>query len=336
MEIREAADRAAGLTRQLLAFSRRQVLAPQVLDMNGIVANTEKMLRRLIGEDIEMSTTLGQGLGRIKADAGQIEQIVMNLAINARDAMPKGGKLNIETANVSLDDAYARGHISVTPGPYVMLAVTDNGMGMDAETQMRIFEPFFTTKAMGKGTGLGLATVYGIVKQSGGHIWVYSELRKGTTFKVYFPQVEGMAVNVIQPGAQCGDSRGTETVLVAEDEDSIRQLVRDVLTSKGYLVLEAKSGAEALAASHAHSGTIHLVLTDVVLPQMSGPDLAEQWALQRPETKIIYMSGYTNNAICDHGLLDKNLAFIEKPFTPQNLVKKVREVLDAEPGAAAA
>ncbi|HEV2350215.1 MAG TPA: response regulator [Terriglobia bacterium] len=334
-EIQQAADRASGLTRQLLAFGRRQVLAPQILDLNAVLSNIDKMLHRLIGEDIEMETLAAVELGRVKADAGQIEQIIMNLAVNARDAMPTGGKLNIETANVILDETYAQGHISVKPGSYVMLAVSDNGYGMDAETQARIFEPFFTTKALGKGTGLGLATVYGIVKQSGGHIWVYSEPGKGSTFKIYFPRVEGTVSRTSKVQIISRDRRGTETVLVVEDEETIRQLVRSILESNGYRVLEAKSGADALSICYAHSGAIHLVLTDVVMPQMSGPELALQWAARRPETKIIYMSGYTNNAICHHGLLDRNLAFIEKPFTPQALENKVREVLEAGSGAEA-
>ena len=335
-EIQNAAGRAAGLTRQLLAFGRRQVLAPQVLDLNHIVNNMDKMLRRLIGEHIEMISIQGQELGRVRADPGQMEQVIMNLAINARDAMPTGGKLSIETGNVILDDAYARGHIAVTPGEYVMLAVSDNGCGMDAETQARIFEPFFTTKGLGKGTGLGLATVYGIVKQSSGHIWVYSEPEKGSSFKVYFPRVVGAISMISKVQTISIERRGTETVLVVEDEVTIRKLVRNILEANGYSVLEATSGVEALLICSAHEGPIHLVLTDVVMPQMSGPELALQWAERRPETKIIYMSGYTNNAIGNHGLLDGNLAFIEKPFTPRALEEKVREVLDAGPQAEAA
>lgn len=335
-EIQDAAGRAAGLTSQLLAFGRRQVLAPQVLDLNHIVNNMDKMLRRLIGEHIEMITIPGQELGRVRADPGQIEQVIMNLTINARDAMPTGGKLSIETENVILDDAYARGHISVTPGGYVMLAVSDNGCGMDAETQARIFEPFFTTKGLGKGTGLGLATVYGIVKQSGGHIWVYSEPGKGSTFKVYLPRSVGAVPSISKVQTISSARRGTETVLVVEDEVIIRKLVRSILESNGYTVLEATSGVEALLICNAHEGPIHLVLTDVVMPQMSGPELALQWTARRTETRIIYMSGYTNNAIGNHGLLDRDLAFIEKPFTPRALEEKVREVLDAGSHAEAA
>lgn len=328
-EIQKAADRAADLTRQLLAFGRRQVLAPQVLDLNEVVSNVDKMLRRLIGEDIDLIPISSGGLGRVKADAGQIEQIIMNLAVNARDAMPKGGKLTIETADVVLDDTYARKHLAVTPGPYVMLAVSDTGCGMDAATQARIFEPFFTTKPPGKGTGLGLATVYGIVKQSGGNIWMYSELGKGTTFKVYLPRVDDMVAEVKLSQAKDGDARGTETVLVVEDEETIRSLVRGILEKHGYTVLEANGGVEGLAICQQHPHTIHLVLTDVVMPQMSGSELAGKLASLRPETKVLFMSGYTNKAIGQDGLLDRNTAFIEKPFTPQALARKVREVLDA-------
>lgn len=328
-EIQKATDRAAALTRQLLAFGRRQMLAPQVLDLNMVVSNVDKMLRRLIGEDIDLVPISSGGLGRVKADAGQIEQIIMNLAVNARDAMPQGGKLTIETADVVLDDTYARRHVAVTPGPYVMLAVSDTGCGMDAAIQARIFEPFFTTKAPGKGTGLGLATVYGIVKQSGGNIWMYSELGKGTTFKVYLPRVDDLVAEVKSFHARGGDCRGAETVLVVEDEDTIRSLVGGILVSRGYTVLEASSGVEGLLICQKHPHTIHLLLTDVVMPQMSGPELAGKLASLRPETKVLFMSGYTNKAIGQDGLLDRNTAFIEKPFTPQALARKVREVLDA-------
>ncbi|HEV2233204.1 MAG TPA: response regulator [Terriglobia bacterium] len=328
-EIQKATDRAAALTRQLLAFGRRQMLAPQVLDLNMVVSNVDKMLRRLIGEDIDLVPISSGGLGRVKADAGQIEQIIMNLAVNARDAMPQGGKLTIETADVVLDDTYARRHVAVTPGPYVMLAVSDTGCGMDAAIQARIFEPFFTTKAPGKGTGLGLATVYGIVKQSGGNIWMYSELGKGSTFKVYLPRVDDLVAEVKSFHARGGDCRGTETVLVVEDEDTIRSLVGGILVSRGYTVLEASSGVEGLLICQKHPHTIHLLLTDVVMPQMSGPELAGKLASLRPETKVLFMSGYTNKAIGQDGLLDRNTAFIEKPFTPQALARKVREVLDA-------
>jgi two-component system cell cycle sensor histidine kinase/response regulator CckA len=326
-EIQKAAARAAGLTRQLLAFGRRQVLNPQVLDLDHVVANIHKMLRRLIGEDIDLVTVHGEALGRVKADPGQVEQVIMNLAVNARDAMPNGGKLTIETANATLDNAYASAHMGAAPGRYVMLAVKDTGCGMAAETQARIFEPFFTTKGQGQGTGLGLATVYGIVKQSGGNIWMHSELGKGSTFKVYLPRVEEVVTKsssvTIVP--QC---RGTETVLVVEDEEMIRSLIRGILEPRGYTVLDAKCGDDALAIFEHHLDPIHLVLTDVVMPKMSGPELAQRLAFSHPETKVLFMSGYTNNEFAHSGMLNRNLAFIEKPFTPQVLAKKAREVLD--------
>ncbi len=328
-EIDKAADRAALLTRQLLAFSRRQVLEPEVLDLNDVVANMDKMLRRLIGEDIDLVSVRRPGLGRVKADPGQIEQVIMNLAVNARDAMPQGGKLTLETANVELDEVYARNHVAITPGSYVMLAVSDTGCGMDAETQARIFEPFFTTKELGKGTGLGLATVYGIVKQSGGYIWVYSEPGQGTTFKVYLPRLEE-AVETAQPEREIvRPARGSETVLLVEDEENVRQLVRQTLEKNGYTVLEARAGAEATQLSAQHPGPIHLMLTDVVMPKMSGRELAERLALLRPGIKVLYMSGYTDNAIVHHGVLDPGTAFLQKPFTAADLGQKVREVLDS-------
>jgi len=327
-EIKKAGERATALTRQLLAFSRRQVLAPQVLDLNEVVANIDKMLRRLIGEDIDLVTVLGANLGRVKADPGQIEQVILNLAVNARDAMPHGGKLTLETANAELDAGYAQGHFAVQPGQYVRLAVSDTGHGMDAETQSHIFEPFFTTKEQGKGTGLGLAMVYGIVKQSGGHIWVYSETGLGTTFKIYLPQVsEAVAVPetrtpLIAPG------RGTETILLVEDEVAVRLLARGVLESHGYKVLEARHGEDALLICEQYKGPIHLLLTDVVMPQMNGPELAEHLAPFHREMKVLYMSGYTDNATVHHGVLNSGTAFLQKPFIPEALARKVREVLD--------
>ncbi len=328
-EIKEASERAASLTQQLLAFSRRQMLEPRVLNVNETVAAMDSMLRRLIGEHIDLVTILGEGLGLIKADSSQIEQIVMNLAINARDAMPDGGRLTIETANVQLDQAYTSRHLGVHPGPYVMLAVTDTGHGMDAETKERIFEPFFTTKEQGKGTGLGLATVYGIVKQSGGTIWVYSELGRGTTFKIYFPRVvDILETPRLAPRSEGPPARGTETILLVEDEEAVRRLAREALEGAGYLVLEARHGAEALAVSDRHPGPIHLLVTDVVMPRMSGRVLAGQLRLRRPETKVLYMSGYTDNAIVHQGVLDEGTAFLPKPFSPDGLLRKVREVLD--------
>jgi PAS domain S-box-containing protein len=332
-EIKKAADRAASLTRQLLAFSRKQVLQPHILDLKSLLTNVDEMLRRMIGEDIELVTHLPSGLGRVKADPGQIEQVIMNLAVNARDAMPQGGQLTLEAANVELDSSYASSHESVLPGHYVMIAMSDTGIGMDAETQAHIFEPFFTTKGQGKGTGLGLATTYGIVKQSEGHIWVYSEPGKGTTFKVYLPRID-QAVEVIAPTRALVDelSRGSETILLAEDEEAVCSLVRGVLESRGYDVLKTKGANEALEIGERHKKHIHLLLTDVVMPQMSGRELAEHLAPLHPETKVLYMSGYTDSAVVHHGLLDPGTTFLQKPFTPDALTLKVREVLDGAVG----
>jgi PAS domain S-box-containing protein len=328
-QVQEAGVRASLLTRQLLAFSRKQVLDPKVLDLNAVLTNIDRMLQRVIGEDIDLVTMPAPGLGRVKVDPGQIEQVIMNLAVNARDAMPQGGKLTIETANVELDNAYARKHVSVRPGSYVMLAVSDTGCGMDAETQARIFEPFFTTKEVGKGTGLGLSTVYGIVKQSDGNIWVYSEPGRGTTFKVYLPIVEG-AVETVEPSvAPAGAVRGSETILLVEDDAGIRRLVRQVLAERGYWVLEAIDGKHAIQISEQHTVPIHLLVTDLVMPEMSGRDLAEHLKPSRPNMKVIFMSGYTDKAIVHRGELDPGTAFLQKPFTPDALARKVREVLDA-------
>ncbi|HWN08425.1 MAG TPA: ATP-binding protein [Pyrinomonadaceae bacterium] len=328
-EIKKAGDRAAVLTRQLLAFSRKQILQPEVIDLNHVVFEVSKMLQRLIGEDVDLLMGLGPNLGRVKADPNQLEQVLMNLTVNARDAMPKGGKLTIETSNVQLSEAFAGRHLSVPPGDYVMLAVSDTGCGMDAATQARIFEPFFTTKEVGKGTGLGLATVYGIVKQSGGSLWVYSEVDQGTTFKIYLPCVEG-PVEKVKVVAKHGElAPGVETVLLVEDEAVVRDMAMEILVECGYSVLEAKDGAEALQLARQHAGEIHLMLTDVVMPRMSGRELAEQLALFRPEVKVLYMSGYTDDAIVHHGVLDEGTAFIGKPFTMEALAKKVRETLDA-------
>ncbi len=327
--IEKTAHRAADLTRQLLAFSRKQVLQPAVLDLNTVVSNMSEMLRRLIGEDITLITVLGPALGRVKADPGQIEQIIMNLAVNARDAMPHGGRLTLETANVDLDAAYARKHVSARPGPHIMLALSDTGIGMDPKTQARIFEPFFTTKGPRKGTGLGLAMVYGIVKQSGGNIWVYSELGQGTTFKIYLPQIEEPIESAQGRSALAPPLRGVETVLLVEDEDAVRDLARDILQARGYTVLEARHGAEALRISEQHPGPIHLMLTDVVMPEMTGRVLAGRLAALRPETKVLYMSGYTDNAVVHHGVLDPGTVFLQKPFTGAVLARKVREMLDS-------
>jgi PAS domain S-box-containing protein len=329
-EIRKAADRAAGLTRQLLAFSRQQVLQPRVLDLNALVSELEKMLRRLLGEDIELATGLDPALGRVKTDPGQFEQVVMNLSVNARDAMPQGGKLTLETANVELDDVYAREHYPARPGPYAMLAVSDTGTGMTEEVQAHLFEPFFTTKEKGKGTGLGLATVYGIVKQSGGFIWVYSELGRGSTFKIYLPRVDEPVGTREGPTVATPIARGTETVLLAEDEAPVRAVARHVLERYGYTVLEAPNAEAALDIAERHSGPIHLLLTDVIMPGMSGRDLALRLAPLRPETRVIYMSGYTDDAITRHGVLEPGLSYVQKPFTPDMIARKVREVLDGD------
>lgn len=326
--INKAGERAAAVTRQLLAFSRKQIMQPKVLDLNQVVFELSKMLQPLIGEHIDLFTKLKPDLGKIKADPGQLEQVLMNLSVNARDAMPKGGKLTIETANVYLDEEYAGRHIAISPGRYVMLAVSDTGHGMDAQTQERIFDPFFTTKEVGKGTGLGLSTVYGIVKQSGGNIWVYSELGQGTTFKVYLPCVDRWAEEPESSVDRNKLSKGNETVLLVEDEEMVREMAKEILEESGYQVLEAKHGHEALLIAEQHRGRIHLMLSDVVMPQMSGRELAEQFAPLRKDMKVLYMSGYTDDAIVHHGVLDEGMAFIEKPFTPNALALKVRETLN--------
>ncbi|PYP00978.1 MAG: hybrid sensor histidine kinase/response regulator [Gemmatimonadetes bacterium] len=328
-EIRKAADRAAGLTRQLLAFSRQQVLQPSVIDVRTLVGDLEKMLGRLLGEDVELSTRLAPDTGRVKADPGQLEQVLMNLAVNARDAMPQGGKLTLETSNVDLSEGYAADHYPARPGPYVMIAVTDSGTGMSEETQAHMFEPFFTTKEKGKGTGLGLATVYGIIKQSGGFIWVYSELGHGTTFKLYLPRVDESADLSRGPApARSPAARGSETVLLAEDEAPVRAVARQVLERHGYTVLEAPTAEAALDIAARYSGTIHLLLTDVIMPGLSGRELATRLADLRPEARVIFMSGYTDDAVTRHGVLEPGLAYLQKPFTPDTLGRKVREVLD--------
>src|SRR6059036_1306478 len=309
-EIHKAADRAAGLTRQLLAFSRQQVLQPTVLEVNKLVSDLEKMLRRLLGEDVELSTRLALTKGRVKADPGQLEQVVMNLAVNARDAMPNGGKLTLETANVDLDEAYAADHYPARAGPFVMLAVSDTGIGMSEETQAHMFEPFFTTKEKGKGTGLELATVYGIIKQSGGFIWVYSEVGHGTTFKLYLPRVEELAERAAAPAqARTRPARGTETVLVVEDEAPVRNVARQVLERHRYTVLEAPSAEAALDIATRYSGTIHLLLTDVVMPGLNGRELASRLADLRPDARVIFMSGYTDDAVTRHGVLEPGSAY---------------------------
>ena len=325
--ILKAADRAGMLTRQLLAFGRKQVLQPKVLDPNAIVQDTAKLLHRLIGEHIELVLTLEPSLGRVKADPGQLEQVLMNLAINARDAMPNGGKLTIETSNVTLDDEYRREHPAVVPGEYVLLAVSDTGLGMDEKTRAQIFEPFFTTKERGQGTGLGLATVYGIVKQSGGYIWAYSELGRGSAFKVYLPRVHQRGV---EPRSGFSElvPRGSETILLAEDELGVRELARDFLQSHGYTVLEARDPAHALQLAEQNLSRLHLLLTDVVMPGMRGTELAERIGRLSPAVRVLFVSGYTDNAIVHQGVLDPGTNFLSKPFSRDGLLRKVRQVLD--------
>ncbi len=326
-EILRAGERATTLTRQLLAFSRKQVLTPTVLDLNTVLSEMSSMLQRLLGEDINLATALDPALGHVKTDQGQIEQVIMNLAVNARDAMPRGGRLTIETRNVELREA-TRQNQSVRVGHYVLLSVSDTGEGMDAATQERIFEPFFTTKEQGKGTGLGLATVYGIVKQSGGYIFVYSERGRGTTFKLYLPRVDEPVASASLGPVEAGLPRGTETVLLVEDEPGVRSFVRNILQQYGYTVLEARHGFEALVIAHQHPASIHLLLTDVVMPQMSGPEVAAHLIPLRPDLKVLYMSGYSDEAVIHHGVMAPATAFLQKPCGPDTLVRKVREVLD--------
>src|SRR5881296_107448 len=327
-EIRKASERAASLTRQLLAYSRRQMLQPEVLDLNVVVAEMDKMLQRLIGEHIALVAVLAPDLGRVRADPNQIEQVIVNLAVNARDAMPDGGKLTIETANLDLDETYVQTHLGSVPGPYAMLAVTDSGVGMDAGVRAHLFEPFFTTKEVGRGTGLGLATVYGIVKQSGGYISVYSEVGRGSSFKIYLPRIATPA------GAPAGPqrgrpARGNETVLVVEDEPAVLTLSRRALEAQGYVVLAASDATAALRVVERHGGTIHILVTDVVMPGLSGRELADKLAAQRPGIRVLYMSGYPGDAVVQHGSLPAGSAFLQKPFSPDSLARKVRDVLDA-------
>jgi PAS domain S-box-containing protein len=329
-EMKKAGERAALLTTQLLAFSRKQVMAPVVLDLNGCVSEMQKMLRRLIGEDIALATVLNAGVGRVKADPGQIQQVIMNLAVNARDALPRGGKLTLQTANVVLDSSYVRLRPEVKPGSYVMLAVSDNGVGMDEETKLRLFEPFFTKKEQGKGTGLGLAMVYGIVKQSGGFIYVYSELGVGTTFKIYLPRTDDEYRPELSTSSRMKSPFGKETVLVVEDEAGVRTLVCQVLRTCGYTVLEAAQGRDAVRVWEEHRGPIHLLVTDVVMPEMGGRELATRLTTLSPDLKVLYLSGYTDDAVVRHGLLRAEAEFLQKPFSPVALARKVREVLDKD------
>ncbi|HTZ32680.1 MAG TPA: PAS domain S-box protein, partial [Methylomirabilota bacterium] len=325
--IEHAAGRAAALVRQLLAFSRKQVLQPKILDLNAIVVNMEKLLRRLVDDNIEMSTSIRDDLGKVKADPAQIEQVIMNLVVNARDAMPHGGRLLLETSNVALDAAYAFEHASVKPGNYVMLAVSDTGVGMDSETVGHIFEPFFTTKESGRGTGLGLSTVYGIVKQSGGYIWVYSEPGKGSTFKIYLPRVEAIAEADTAKPVSLDHHRGTETVLLVEDEEAVRDLVKTILSGNGYHVIVARDPIHAGEIASKFPGEIHLLLTDVVMPGIGGRELAVSIQRHRPKIRVLFMSGYTENVITSGGMLEEGLSFLQKPFSPAVLVQKIREAL---------
>jgi CheY-like chemotaxis protein len=326
-EIRHAGDRAAALTRQLLAYSRRQVLQPKVLDLNGVISNLGTMLHRLIGEDIELRTLLRPDLGTVLADPGQIEQVLLNLAVNARDAMSAGGRLILETDNVVLDETFAKEHPTVVPGPHVLLAVSDTGTGIPWEIREHIFEPFFSTKERDKGTGLGLSTVYGIVKQSNGYISVYSEVGKGTAFKIYLPRVEG-EVQVLPSASPASSSQGDETVLVVEDESSVRGVIERVLSGNGYRVLLAVGGSDAIRISGEHEGPIDLLITDVVMPGMGGREVASRLETERPGLRVVFMSGYTENAISHHGILETGMEYLRKPFATDALLRKVREVLD--------
>jgi signal transduction histidine kinase/CheY-like chemotaxis protein len=325
-EIKEAGERAAALTTQLLAFSRKQLVEPKVFVVNQLVTNMEKMLRRLIGEDVEVSVRLEPELGSVKADIGHVEQVLLNLVVNARDAMPRGGLIVIETRNVTLDEHYVHLHQGVKPGEYVMLAVSDTGIGMSEETRSKMFEPFFTTKEAGKGTGLGLATCYGIVKQAGGHIGVYSEVGVGTTMKVYLPKVarNGSSISTVHEKIK----RGSETILLVEDDKAVRGITRRMLLSQGYTVLEASDGAEALELLGSNSARVDLLLTDVVLPGMGGREVAEKARAMRPDIKVLFVSGYTDDVILQNQLLEHDVSLLQKPFTPQALARKLRESID--------
>jgi signal transduction histidine kinase/CheY-like chemotaxis protein len=328
-QIMKAGERAAALTKQLLAFSRRQVLQPKVLDLNKLVTSLATMLQRLIGEDIDLRLVLPSELGRVNADPGQVEQVLMNLVVNARDAMPQGGVLTVETKNIVLDDSYVGRHISAKPGQYILLAVSDTGAGMDQATQARLFEPFFTTKGTGKGTGLGLSTVFGIVKQSGGSVEVYSEPGRGTSVKVYLPRID-QPVSLDTEAEQLRVQRGSETILLVEDDEMVRTLVRETLQREGYRILDAPGPIDAKRIADQHKGVIQLMITDVVMPKISGRDLADQLLKRRPDMKVLYMSGYTDNAVLNNGILSKEVAFLQKPFTPATLTHKVREVLEGD------
>ena len=331
-EIQKAAERAALLTQQLLAFSRKQILQPRIIDLNKLVADLNKMLRRIIGEDIDLITKLDLEIGKVKTDPGQIDQVIMNLAVNARDAMPQGGKLTIETKNKNLDDSCCERFPEVNPGNYVLLRVSDTGHGIDDDTKKNIFEPFFTTKEIGKGTGLGLSTVYGIVKQSGGYIQVYSKVDQGTTFEIYLPGIEKSDKEHKEESKQIVPEGGSETILIVEDEDVVREMICKILKSFGYIVMKARNGDEALAIikSQDIEEKIDLLITDVIMPEMSGRELAEQLLSNKPALKVMYISGYTDDVIVHHDVLNEGVLFLQKPFSPQVLAQKVREILDVD------
>jgi signal transduction histidine kinase/FixJ family two-component response regulator len=334
VEITRAGERAAALTRQLLVFSRRQIVSPRVLDVKELLIDIDKLLRRLIGEDVELVTTSAPDLWPIKADAGQLEQALMNLAVNARDAMPRGGKLTIETHNIHLDSTYAGTRPEVAPGPYVLVAVSDTGTGMSSDVRAHLFEPFFTTKEPGRGTGLGLATVYGIVKHAGGHIDVYSEPDIGTTLKLYFPRCEEGRKSIARLSPSLAPMPiGRETILLVEDEEAVRVLGRHILRQCGYQVLEARHGEEALRLAGQHTRRIDLLVTDVVMPQLGGRGLADRLRQLHPELRVLFLSGYTDDAVVRHGVLEQDVPFLHKPFSPVALAQRVREVLDAPPTA---
>jgi two-component system cell cycle sensor histidine kinase/response regulator CckA len=334
-QVHLAAERGAALTRQMLAFSRRQVFQLRVLNVNDIIGNLLKMLQRIIGEHIEIKTVLAENLATVKSDAGQLEQVLMNLCVNARDAMPDGGRLTLETQNVELDEDFVRAHVGSATGPHVLLMVSDTGMGMDAATQARIFEPFFTTKGPGHGTGLGLAMVYGVVNQSGGYIGVYSEKRKGTCFKIYLPQVQGSAESKVPRKVGPSARQGYETILLVEDDAAVRELVRSMLLAQGYTVLAAQDPLTVASLCEGHSGQIHLLLTDLILPGVSGREIAKRVRSLRPEVKVLFMSGYTDDSTIHRLGIDPSLAFLAKPFSSATLAAKVREVLDGDaPGFA--
>lgn len=325
--IHQAADRAAALTRQLLQFSRQQIVQPRIIDLNSLVTETCEMMSKLVGESIAIKLNLDSKISNIKVDPGQVQQVIINLVVNARDAMPNGGTIQLETQNIVLDEQYCTSHKEVPPGHYVKLVVTDTGCGMDADTQSRVFEPFFTTKGLGKGTGLGLATVFGIVKQAGGHISIYSELGKGTSFKIHFP-ASAEEESAPHPSEARSTQYGAETILLVEDEEEIRGLLAEILTSKGYTVLSAKNGSDAMKVYRKARGKIQLLLTDVIMPDMTGRDLSKELLRIQPDLKLIYMSGYTSNVIANHGILDPGVVLLEKPISASALLDIVHEILN--------